>query len=127
MDKTETYIRMCQMAEKAHPETFYRASFDVHDYSFRVEGNDLLWPLFRQDQLQEMVTYHQCPTCHISRISDYLEGMLNVWEEESMKHASDMPYEWTGPGTVEQLWLAFVMEEKHGKTWNGEEWTDDRT
>ncbi len=25
-------------------------------------------------------------------------------------------------GTMEQLWLAFVMEKKYNKTWNGEEW-----
>ena len=25
-------------------------------------------------------------------------------------------------GTWEQLWLAFVMHEKHNKHWNGNEW-----
>jgi len=23
---------------------------------------------------------------------------------------------------MEQLWLAFVMKEKHNKTWNGKDW-----
>jgi hypothetical protein len=25
-------------------------------------------------------------------------------------------------GSMEQLWLAFVMMEKHNKVWNGEDW-----
>ncbi|KKN03085.1 hypothetical protein LCGC14_1111120 [marine sediment metagenome] len=52
MDTSETYIKMCEKAARVAPELFYRQSYDVHDYTFQVEGNDLLWWLPRQDQLQ---------------------------------------------------------------------------
>jgi len=60
----------------------------------------------RQDQLQEMIggtsyflitkMYHKC-----QRISEHI-----------------CPYK----SSMEQLWLAFVMKEKHNKVWDGEDW-----
>jgi hypothetical protein len=32
-----------------------------------------------------------------------------------------------GETTWEQLWLAFVMKEKWGKIWNGEDWVEDES
>jgi hypothetical protein len=30
--------------------------------------------------------------------------------------------DWSEPTSYERLWLMFVMHEKYGKIWNGEEW-----
>ncbi len=37
----------------------------------------------------------------------------------------DLDYHWCKTHSItsmEQLWLAFVMKEKHGKTWDGNQW-----
>ena len=118
MDRTETYIKMC---EKAWPE------LKEHNILFSrnlrmlyvLDGKVVLWrdeintsnsdkafPLWEQDQLQEMVkniectiTYHTEPSIH--------------WELGFYELAFD---------TAEQLWLAFVMKEKFGKVWNEGDW-----
>ncbi len=116
MDDSKTYKLMCQMAVKAHPETFYRDSFDSHDYTFKVDGNDVLWPLFRQDQLQEMVAPESKET-ELYPIAKLLNGFFDF--TKAYKFGEHPP-------TMEQLWLAFVTKEKHGKVWTGTEWKEER-
>jgi len=62
---------------------------------------DTIW-LPRQDQLQEMVGQPY------SRPSKQLRELAEFSDEG---HPS---------ASFEQLWLAFVMKEKYGKTWKGE-------
>ncbi len=63
----------------------------------------------RQDQLQEMV---------IDKYKDHWgKAIYPGLMEEAVGFASQYPY-----GSMEQLWLAFVMHEKHGKVWNGTDW-----
>ncbi len=109
MDDSRTYKLMCQMAVKAHPETFYRSSFDSHDFTFKVDGNDLLWPLFRQDQLQEMAPFDEGSS---QQMAASLSAFICVNEAAYCERFTSM----------EQLWLAFVMKEKYEKVWNGSEW-----
>ncbi len=60
----------------------------------------------RQDQLQEMAI----PCMNSETMAYYLTAVKNFNDpERSYK-------------SMEQLWLAFVMKEKFGKTWNGEGW-----
>ena len=61
-----------------------------------------------QDQLQEMVNEN---------------GILNMFHSFMEWFNSDEEYEQLPMDSMEQLWLAFVMKEKHSKTWNGKEWT----
>ena len=61
-----------------------------------------LW-LPRQDQLQEML---------------HKEFVLQLIDLQDMVEEG----RWHDVDSMEQLWLAFVMKEKHGKTWNGTEW-----
>ena len=63
---------------------------------------DAIW-LPTQSQLQKMVN-----TDFTLQILD-----LELLVEEGNWHYVD---------SMEQLWLAFVMKEKHGKVWNGEGW-----
>ncbi len=65
-----------------------------------------LW-LPRQDQLQAMVINFG----HGQQNSGMLVG-LSIFSAEYGYDNSSM----------EQLWLAFIMKEKYGKVWNGEEW-----
>ena len=64
-----------------------------------------------QDQLQEMV---------IGRVFGGALALIDwafSWRETIW---NDYPFE-----TIEQFWLAFVMKEKYGKTWDGEEWVTE--
>ena len=67
----------------------------------------VIW-LPRQDQLQEMVNLEPTPLL-LSRFHGWFKNeVINRKCLESM----------------EQLWLAFVMKEKYGKTWDGETWSE---
>ena len=139
MDTSETYIKMCdcsEIQENREPTTgdwyvdrlenyvavLHHTSRDTFisedgtEFFGRtdddcVHESEAIW-LPRQDQLQEMVfdstlingDYY--PVMRLLRrfylfIKDYEQ-----WED----------------ATMEQLWLAFVMKEKHGKVWDGEAW-----
>lgn len=66
-----------------------------------------LW-LPRQDQLQEMVYKDKG-----------LQTICTVIEQFSK---SEYGCKFTINGTMEQLWLAFVMKELHGKVWEDGKW-----
>ena len=68
------------------------------------------WPLWEQDQLQEMVI-------------NFGYGHRNAGILIGLSLFSDK-YGYND-GSMEQLWLAFVMKEKFNKVWDdkGEQWT----
>jgi len=146
MDTTETYIKMCEKAEEIqkdwyadcgdyirltkpdkrvvliieHPAksivkpnwlmrvVFPKCSGDNTDYKY-IKGG--IW-LPRQDQLQEMVL-------------DYWWG--NEQPQNNISVMLQKFWWWLNDAcpnfqSMEQLWLAYVMKEKHNKTWNGKEW-----
>ena len=78
------------------------------------EGRDYCsgYPIWlpRQDQLQNMIdwTSYSYP---ISAMVFQLEEFYRTLKEL--------------PNSMEQLWLAFVMKEKHNKTWDGKEWVKE--
>jgi len=69
-------------------------------------------PLYRQDQLQEMVLKGWSATEKI--------GRFNEWQ----LNTRDLPENIT-KYSMEQFWLAFVMKEKYGKIWNGNDWVKE--
>ena len=79
---------------------------DVFMFSPTTYGN-LIW-LPGPGDLQEMVNEN---------------GILNMFHSFMEWFNSDEEYEQLPMDSMEQLWLAFVMQEKHSKTWNGKEWT----
>ena len=105
MDTTEKYIKMCEKAgeiQKQRPNIFE----DIKSYWHPAIPN--VW-LPRQDQLQEMV-------------ADRLLGLQTVCAE--MYEFAISAGETSGitiDGTMEQLWLAYVMHEKYQKVWDEEE------
>ncbi len=65
----------------------------------------------RQDQLQEMANSCDC-TDPLCLMLDFHKWVVNLPNPSP-------PY----TDSFEQLWLAFVMKEKFGKEWDGNEWT----
>jgi len=123
MDTSETYVKMC---EKAVEIQVLAKLFEKDQYSFWVCSkwhlpvhsgrffSDDIW-LPRQDQLQEMV---------IPPYKNFLNAFFFFHDflfEQMTDGEGDIPEPYKF-NSMEQLWLAFVMKEKYGKTWNGEDW-----
>lgn len=71
-----------------------------------------IW-LPRQDQLQKMLGLKdECP----------LHVLKYIISKTQHKDSLDKHNYWVDIDSMEQLWLAFVMEEKFNKFWNGEDW-----
>ena len=112
MDTSKEYIMMCGKAEEIqklwkhskrsggdwyfHTELNY--AYSVTDY----DQNDkhCIW-LPRQDQLQKII---KIPN------SVRMEHFFRWWKNNYFP-------------TYEQDWLAFLMEKKYQKIWNGQDWT----
>ena len=68
-----------------------------------------IW-LRRQDQLQEMCNPREYPVWLAMDFNEFIvKKAFKVGDTRT-------------PRTMEQLWLAFVMKEKHSKTWDGSKW-----
>ena len=127
MDKTETYreMRLAAIPELglgAEPDKFYQASLEPsNDLWMDAEGNiyfhkDPYCQLERQDQLQAMV------------IRGDKQVDLFALRQRFCEFGTDIDgiTEYGNSFTShEQLWLAFVMQELHGKVWSGTEWKGD--
>lgn len=143
MDTSEKYIEMCRKASEIQnlwePQTwdfiYNQSAFtepygavlpeniaDSGFYGPYIEPNgkivdgyeDIFW-LPRQDQLQEMVDRNDL----IVGFYKYATG--NDQNCELSLSRANLS------GSMEQLWLAFVMKIKHNKSWNGENWILDKT
>lgn len=82
------------------------------DWSFTKEDNWIthakgVW-LPTQEQLQEMSSLLCNFPCQILTF-------LNDWIKENEIHLSQC-------GSMNELWLAFVMKEKYNKIWDGQNW-----
>ena len=73
--------------------------------------NTAFW-LPRQDQLQEMVEI---------RVPEPLEGIRYYYALSDFMRTIEAQYV-LSMKSMEQLWLALVMDQKHGKFWNGSDW-----
>ena len=133
MDTTKKYIKMCEEAEKiqktwelkagdcvAYPpdkqkriphctewtiEWYGENDADAWDTKELKSEWSVIW-LPRQDQLQQLSGL--CMEDNIILFYEFVESNKPLWNL----------------GSMEQLWLAFVMHEKYGKMWNDEkeEW-----
>ena len=139
MDTSETYIKMADCPEIQEQRT--KDNWEDGDRVIFIGGgkvhihytqNDAwadvfpwakhriewLW-LPRQDQLQEMADNEGKAHTLVVRLVNWLQSEL--WFDKdgfcNWKHAIDYD-------SMEQLWLAFVMKELHGKVWDGEVWTN---
>lgn len=79
-------------------------------------------PLWRQDQLQEIyVEWAGLKEASNWTHSIWTHSILDAFQFFALDDPPnvDLTYKLR---SLEQLWLAFVMEEKYGKVWNGDEW-----
>ena len=116
----DIFIKMCAKAEEIQTEhgdvwiTFGRGilySYGNIYYKCLTEDRNrwhLIW-LPTQAQLQAMMGY---------RYPMSAGGNLGRWLERLSHEEYEKMHEWS----MESLWLAFVMQEKYGKVWGGEEW-----
>lgn len=131
MDTSEAYILQCQKATEIQAEwnpregDWYTYWWDKAPYwedgewephwagplvtcrfprMNRVDEKRVWLP--RQDQLQEMADICECsdPLCWTITFRNWLAN------------SNQVTY------SMEQAWLAYVMSEKYGKQWTGEEW-----
>ena len=157
MDKTETYIKMCDCPEiqeifkgfdltkfpnYAYDKVTERVSIifwtpnrlkrmtcnkgnvlivsiesdrEKNQYVPEYEGDfcdSIVW-LPRQDQLQEMIWDKLWTYCS-NKVSSLSWGVYDFY-----LHNEESPI----PDSMEQLWLAFYMYEKHSKYWTRQGWS----
>ncbi len=108
--ETGNRVGLVSMNRDQGVEHLYWHTLDAEDGLTLKEPQTILTrllPLYRQDQLQEMVKghpYEKMERCWIFAMQDE-----HGWYFDS----------------AEQLWLAFVRKENHGKFWTGERWTSE--
>lgn len=146
MDKSKKYIKMCEKAEEIQNEwkpkiwdiihnkqsglpfatidacktiggqiCAYITSASVGIITQQPTGKKhslIVW-LPTQNQLQEMV---------IGRGLSWTLISFFQWCQKNIKEHHWLQGKLRKYDSMEQLWLAFVMHEKYGKNWNGEDW-----
>jgi len=152
MDTTVKYVKMCEKAEeiqKRKPRMFTVTMNNLQRYSifesmkmnhfgkgiccdgysgnwwcisrkydgrtvWEVKEDGFIW-LPRQDQLQEIRLKDSAKDFH------YILGEFADWHEENFVNI----FSKQKLTSMEQLWLAFVMEKEYKKIWNREEWINE--
>ena len=120
MDLSKEYVMMCEKAREIQALKHENSNYDECDFvqihgelgkifcikakHVGIKRNDVWLP--RQDQLQGMHPYKDI----IFQMGDcYHWGRIVVRKQKLFS-------------SMEQLWLAFVMKERFGKKWDGEDW-----
>jgi len=133
MDTSEEYVKMCRAAKEIQDshewecgDYFYECPYDDGygsvSWKIRTIGSDNkdamvpadVW-LPRQDQLQDMCT-------SLNKFKPiYSLAYVTMWAEASGFDCGANDYA-ESLNSLEQVWLAYVMDENYYKKWNGEEW-----
>lgn len=134
MDTSEEYLKMVDCPEIQEGHQWERGDFmEWADDTYEVFHEDV-WENYlvtrphrwfpRQDQLQEMVSDSNI----LRLIKDFCEfadpwNSLGVMPHKRAMHEAEKEAAYLNQFTsMEQLWLAFVMKERHQKTWDGTNW-----
>ena len=139
MDKTKESIKMCDCPEiqEGHKDSegdlyayYYNDRDGLRELEFIRYSHPLQNPqhyshlesiwLPRQDQLQEMIedVFRFGTSVRNITIAINFAKFCGIYDEDS-EGSSNIHIR---KGSIEQLWLAFVMKEKYNKSWNGDEW-----
>ena len=132
MDKTKKWIRMCEKSEEIQIIGKTKAT-ELDDWYFEkttqyfsigsfTNEYDIWLP--RQDQLQDMLK-----TTHLTNPYNLISFLWNILNEDETcpdeilcdECIKEAMY-WRSFESLEQLWLAFIMNEKHSKVWNKNDW-----
>ena len=131
MDASEQYIKMRLAAiadlgmgkppESMGAEEFY--SFQTTTVFIDAKGDwyystvDEHCQLERQDELQAMVI----PDDEQDSSNKYVV-LLDDFQDWVLNDCSGLDWSYRTTPSMEQLWLAFYMSEKHNKYWDGSQW-----
>ena len=118
MDTSQKYIFQCEEAEEI--QALRPSGADEHDYFYcKVHGlgcdlDNAVWlPL--QAQLQEMVRERAEEVKNNEGLIWTLLLVIQSWSWQNWHYAKTFT-------SMEQLWLAAVMDWKFNKKWNGIDW-----
>ena len=138
IDNTEVFKKMCEKADlewnpKFGDNVYYKITNEIgivrsvykEWVCFSIESEnegvfeftvpkDYFIPLWRQDQLQDKVRSKLTYT-------DAIGGVWKLYNAVGVNRSS--PY--ARLNSLEKIWLAFVMEEKFGKVWDGKDWVEE--
>lgn len=144
MDTTNQYIEMCRKAGEIQelwvpscsdyvvsPTTGFFEIYSSRELENAIRyKNDYIW-LPRQDQLQEMLITIFEDKNKTAYVPVKMPQYRNNYLCRSMIGSFDSYIHRNSPArdeciwqfsSMEQLWLAYVMEKKFNKTWNGGNW-----
>lgn len=135
MDTSKEYIEMCRKAEEIQkldpgydeegnyyyqennpslPEVGVWSGYSQYEHPMLPEKR--IW-LPKQDQLQEMVM-----GTDEYKIVELVDGFHGFCEKD-YDYSCASTYEFgVQSESMERLWLAYVMDKKYGKRWNGQDW-----
>src|SRR3990172_1571622 len=119
MDKTETYIKMCDKAEEIQllsPENFVEEAITMSWYYLPQHNDIYLTPSGNYVGVlrnRRILTFVWLPLQ--AQLRDMITKEYLIFRDDS-----------TSPYRVfistEQCWLAFVMKDIYNKYWNGDKW-----
>lgn len=92
---------------------FSRESEGEGVFEFNAPRDNYI-PLWRQDQLQDKVR---------SKLT-YTDAIGAVWKLHNAV-GPNRTSSYARLNSLEQIWLAFVMEEEYDKVWDGKEWIEE--
>lgn len=119
MDTSEQYIKMCEEAREIQCLQPRRDEYPRNYGCYYADGS--IW-LPRQDQLQEMVSKKWCYSIFpkVATLEENDGFQMTVFTRSYDIKDRTIVY----GKSYEQLWLALVMKEKYGKTWDGTQWNE---
>ncbi len=127
--ETSNRVGLVSMNRDQGVEHLYWHTLDEED-GLRLDAHPIsiltrLIPLYRQDQLQEMAMAHRWRD-EEQRPINAVVAELDHFQNWILEDCPELELHWSFSGEVsmEQLWLAFVKKEKHGKVWTGTEWKE---
>lgn len=142
MDTSEQYIKMCEKAEEIqklcsleelttspNPEPYITTHLDSYFYINHPWRDTwtykVIW-LPRQDQLQDMVGQYYAEQDEMVFSSHYIKVAFLDFATWMGIQYRPKPFVCVPTNCFDsggQLWLAFVMQEKYNKIWDGEDWS----
>jgi len=112
MDTSPEYVKMCDKATEIQQYKRFGPTYGQEEKDYYIKCKEDVW-LPRQDQLQEMIGGE--PDILITKLINWMQNNQRFYKSGHIKKLYPT-------GSFEQLWLAYAMDRKYHKRWNGEEW-----
>ena len=120
MDTSKEFILMCEKAveiQEGWIPSYHDVIFNGTVGHYKMSRKSLSVFLPRQDQLQEM--WLECVAEKSKLLNHILLDLFELWRCDENGSLRDYPSRFV---SMEQLWLAFVMEKLYSKRWSGTDW-----